>query len=153
MPNTLTITKHHEWDMAHRLGRGYTSKCRNLHGHRYAIDMTLECQQPDEWGMVLDFAEIKKELCGWIDAKLDHACMVDVNKDLTLRELLQKDGQKRVCVDFVTTVENICRWMFNELAAILNDYQSAHQITRGLKLVSIRVFETPNSWCDYNGTT
>ena len=37
----LTITKRLEFDAGHRIPQ-HKSQCRNLHGHRYALEITLE---------------------------------------------------------------------------------------------------------------
>ena len=87
MNGTVTISRRIEWDMAHRLGPRCTTKCKNLHGHRYVAIATLSAETTDELGMVLDFGDAFRAMKGFVDGHLDHACVVD-RGDAALLEFL-----------------------------------------------------------------
>jgi len=59
----MQITRRFEFDAGHRIPN-HESRCRHLHGHRYALEVTLigepvpEAGRSDE-GMVLDFSALK----------------------------------------------------------------------------------------------
>lgn len=61
----------HSFEAAHRL-LNHPGKCRHLHGHSYKAIITLESEQLDKNGMVMDFADVKKRIGEWIDAQWDH---------------------------------------------------------------------------------
>ncbi len=84
-----TVTKRVEISSAHSLRLPYESKCRNLHGHNWIIDVTCQSETLNEDGMVLDFVKIKE-----IVGKLDHA---------NINEILG-DGIN-------PTAENIAKWI------------------------------------------
>jgi 6-pyruvoyltetrahydropterin/6-carboxytetrahydropterin synthase len=72
----LEITKAIEWDMGHRVPN-HKHKCRNPHGHRYRLEMTVAGEVSVEKGtsqegMVHDFGDIKNHLLEKIYSKLDH---------------------------------------------------------------------------------
>lgn len=73
----VTISKQFDFDAAHWLPHvpdGH--KCKRLHGHTYRVEVV--CQgQPDERGMVVDYAEIAEAWMPLRDA-LDHRCLNDV---------------------------------------------------------------------------
>ena len=59
----MQITRRLEFDAGHRIP-DHKSQCRHLHGHRYAIEITLagEIIRQDgdaANGMVMDFSEVK----------------------------------------------------------------------------------------------
>ncbi len=60
----LTITRRLEFDAGHRIPH-HGGQCRHLHGHRYAIELTVQGPvheshgQADD-GMVIDFGDIKR---------------------------------------------------------------------------------------------
>ena len=54
------VKKRLEISAAHRLALGYESKCTNLHGHNWIIDVYLRSKELNEDGMVMDFTHIKK---------------------------------------------------------------------------------------------
>lgn len=71
---TTTITQRVEWDAAHRV-LGHDGKCRFLHGHRYAAEVTLAVSALDGLGMALDFGLVKLAVKGWVDENWDHNVM------------------------------------------------------------------------------
>jgi 6-pyruvoyltetrahydropterin/6-carboxytetrahydropterin synthase len=55
---------------AHNL-RGYEGKCEELHGHNWKVEAEVSKDKLGKAGMVMDFADLKKELNKILD-KLDH---------------------------------------------------------------------------------
>lgn len=146
----MKITKHLEWDMGHRVPN-HKSKCRNLHGHRYFADITLEGgivldEGVSEEGMVMDFSDIKKIANELIDIELDHGCMLH-ESDVELIELFQKLGFKLVVVPFIPTAENIAKALFDQLQPKFLD-----TFGNGLRLTKIVIWETPTSSAEYSIT-
>ena len=59
----MQITTRLEFDAGHRIP-SHKSQCRNLHGHRYAIEITLSgdvihSEGVSDDGMVMDFSDVK----------------------------------------------------------------------------------------------
>src|SRR3569832_1109919 len=59
----LTITRKLEFDAGHRIP-DHKSQCRNLHGHRYTLEITLvgaiiEEEGNSVNGMIMDFSDVK----------------------------------------------------------------------------------------------
>ena len=162
MTYELTVTKVHEWDMAHRLGDGYTSKCKHLHGHRYKLEITLGCAKLDPYGMVQDFGTIKTLLGGWIDQHLDHAALVSLN-DGRLLDFVKEEGQRHHAVKFNTTVEHIVVWLAGVLQQVLDEHVRnkaalapkaepnfvLRDSGRALTITHLRLYETPNGYADW----
>lgn len=142
----VTISRRIEWDMAHRLGPRCTTKCKNLHGHRYVAVATLAAETTTDMGMVLDFGDAIRAMKGFIDGQLDHACIVDVG-DEHLLGFLEEAGDKHCRVDFPTTVENLCGWLAARLQEAFDALPEAQG--RGVELVALRVHETPNCYADW----
>lgn len=147
MNGTVTISRRIEWDMAHRLGPACTTKCKNLHGHRYVAVATLSAERADELGMVLDFGEVFSAMKTFVDGNLDHACIVD-RRDSSLLTFLKEDGDKRCEVDFPTTVENLCGWLAERFQEAFDALPSVR--SRGVRIVGLRVSETPNCFADWS---
>ena len=57
--------------------RNYHGKCENVHGHNYRVRMTMEGEQLDATGLLVDFVEIKCLMSAIID-KLDHQFINDI---------------------------------------------------------------------------
>jgi 6-pyruvoyltetrahydropterin/6-carboxytetrahydropterin synthase len=146
----IQVTKIVEWDMGHRVPN-HKSKCRNPHGHRYRLEVTvtgdLNTQDGDSaQGMVIDFADVKRAMMTRVHDVLDHGYMV-YEKDRIMREFFRANREeafRMLVVPFVPTAENIARWCH----AQLQDAFPPH-----VRVVNCRVFETPHSWADYQPDT
>ena len=62
----MQITTRMEFDAGHRIPN-HKSSCKNLHGHRYAIEVTIsgeivEQKNESNFGMVMDFKDAKATL-------------------------------------------------------------------------------------------
>lgn len=86
------VSKRMEIAGAHRLTLPYESKCRNLHGHNWLVEVFCKSEQLNENGMVEDFTLIKKR----IHDALDHKCLNDI-------------------LSFNPTAENIARWICEQI--------------------------------------
>lgn len=88
------IIKKLEISAAHQLKLNYPSKCRNLHGHNWQIEIHCKADRLNNSGMVFDFTKIKKR----ISDRLDHKNLNDV-------------------LDVNPTAENIAFWIAQELGS------------------------------------
>jgi len=55
----MEVTRVFKWHAAHNLCLPYSSKCTNLHGHTYRVEITFAGPLNKE-GMVVDFGEIEE---------------------------------------------------------------------------------------------
>ena len=61
------VKKTLEISSCHQLYLDYESKCENLHGHNWMINIYCKSKELDSNGMVTDFTQIKKMIHGHID--------------------------------------------------------------------------------------
>lgn len=125
--------------MGHRLP-WHTGGCQNLHGHSYRMVVTL-IGEPDERGMVLDFADIKDVVQPIVD-DLDHSFICDLRDEL-MQEFLAKNHLKKVDVPFDTTAENLSQWLCERIWSELKPN------TRILG-VGVELFETTTASASYS---
>lgn len=143
----LTITRKLEFDAGHRIP-DHKSQCRNLHGHRYTLEITLvgaviEEEGSSDRGMIMDFSDVKALAKQHLVDVWDHAFLVYA-KDQTVREFLQSlPGHKTVIIDSIPTVENLAQTAFNILKAAYQDRYGT-----GLRLHKLVLHETPNCWAE-----
>ncbi len=142
----MRITRRLEFDAGHRIPN-HASQCRHLHGHRYAIEITLSGEiihagGAAEEGMVMDFSEVKHIASRVLVEQWDHAFLVHEG-DRAVRDFLATlPGHKTVVLPRVPTAENLAAEAFRILDAA---YAGACQ---GLRLERVRIYETPNNWAD-----
>ena len=97
----LKLTTH--FSAAHQL-RMVASKCENLHGHNWKIEVYIRGEKLDDAGVLMDFGLIKKRIAE-IVSRLDH------------RHLNELDAFR----DSQPSSENIARWVADELRKKIDD--------------------------------
>lgn len=146
------ITRAHSFDAAHRV-MGHIindnkidefginhSKCINFHGHRYDVELSFEFQTTGEIGYEIDFAEIKRRACQWIDDFWDHGAILNPNDkdfiDVCISKKsklwIMKLGGGQWCNP---TAENISKELFLICEQLFKDLT-------GLKVFSVKLYET-----------
>lgn len=148
----LTITRKLEFDAGHRIP-DHKSQCRNLHGHRYTLLITLAGAVVDEDGqsdngMIMDFSDIKALAKTHLVDLWDHAFLVYKN-DTAVRQFLDSmPDHKTVVLDRIPTVENLASAAFDILKNVYRDRYGT-----GLSLSKITLYETPNCWAEVDASS
>ena len=143
----MLITRRLEFDAGHRIPN-HASQCRHLHGHRYAIEITLSGEiirtegAADE-GMVMDFSELKTIANAVLVSQWDHAFLVYRGDRAVMEFLAALPDHKTVVLPVVPTVENLAAEAFRILDAAYRDTWGNQ-----LRLQRVRLYETPNNWVD-----
>ena len=143
----MLITRRLEFDAGHRIPE-HDSQCRHLHGHRYAIEITLsgdviEKKDTRENGMVMDFAMVGEIARKHLVDAWDHAFLVYSGDTAVVNFLNSLPGHKTVVLKATPTAENLALEAFRILSTAYLDSYGTH-----LRLERIRLYETPNCWAD-----
>lgn len=162
---TCLITREIGIDMGHRV-TNHAGKCKNLHGHRYTIQVTLEgsvASRGEQDGMVVDFGFIKDLLMEKIDGPCDHGLCLWIDDPITSRilgpdwravkDVVDRQGRSQVqdglfgklyVLNRVPTAENLAYHWYCEIA------EDVVRLSNGrARLNGVRVWETPNCFADY----
>lgn len=143
----MLITRRLEFDAGHRIPN-HSSQCRHLHGHRYALEITLSGQiitteGASEQGMVMDFSEVKTIAQETVVNQWDHAFLVYRGDAVVVDFLAALPGHKSVVLDVIPTAENLAAVAFQLL-----DVAYVDRFANQLRLEQVRLYETPNNWAD-----
>ena len=143
----MLITRRLEFDAGHRIP-DHKSQCRHLHGHRYAIEITLsgdviEKAGDSANGMVMDFSQVKDLAKQHVVDLWDHSFLVFAGDQAVVEFLNSMPDHKTVILDRVPTAENLAQIAFELLDAAYRDTYGNH-----LRLAQVRLYETPNCWAD-----
>lgn len=88
-----SVTRSFRFEAAHKLP-WHPGKCRDLHGHGYTLEVTVE-GPVGESGIVMDFADLGTVVRREIIEELDHAYLNDLMENPTA-ELIAHDIFKRL---------------------------------------------------------
>lgn len=128
------IVKSVSFCYGHRL-LNYVGPCANLHGHNARADIHLASETLDERGMIMDFADIKREVKTWIDNTLDHTLLLA--KDDPVIAHLDKAKERYYLMDKNPTAENIAELIFKHVESL------------GYPIKAITLWETETSYARY----
>jgi len=121
----------------------HEGKCRSYHGHRYAFQFTLEADSLDSVGRVVDFGVVRSLLRTWLDARLDHAMILQ--KGDPLAQSIEESGSRLYLMENSPTIEHLVQLVFARCQRIVEDEVD------GVRLLRVRGYETPNNWADFGG--
>lgn len=145
----MKITKIFTFEAAHRL-QSHEGKCRNLHGHSYKVEATVEGDQIEEGpaaGMVLDFDKLK---AWWRtnEPLLDHKTILQDTDPLTsgLGKLI---GVDLTLLHWPPTAENFARWLCQDLQGYLADVQEREGSKGAPRSAAVTVWETATSYASF----
>lgn len=143
----MFITRRLEFDAGHRIPN-HNSQCKHLHGHRYAIEITLSgdiitTEGQSEQGMVMDFSDVKRVAKEKVVDAWDHAFLVYRGDRAVCDFLASMPDHKTVVLDVVPTAENLAQTAFGILNGAYRDVYG-----NNLRLERVRIYETPNNWAD-----
>lgn len=133
----ITCTRRLEIDAGHRLVN-HGGKCQNTHGHRYRFDVSCAAGSLDDVGRVIDFSEVKRLVGGWLDENWDHGFIYQGGD--RIGEAVALEGQKTYRMSLPPTAENLAAFLLNIARGLL--------APKGIEVVAIRCYETPNCWAD-----
>lgn len=140
----MKVTKEVTFDSAHMLSN-YSGKCRNLHGHTYKLQVTVEgptAAEGNEEGMVTDFNNLKRVIDSVIEC-FDHAIIFsdDLLRGEAENALLEwaqtYDMSYIILTDAKSTSECIALYIKAQI-------ESAYPTKR----ISVKVWETPTSFAE-----
>lgn len=105
--------------------RHYHGKCENVHGHNYRCQVTLEGQELDSIGLLVDFVDLKKVVHGVLD-RLDHQWLNDLPPFDKLNP----------------SAENMARYIYQQV-------RDGMPSKDGVRLASVRLWETDTASATY----
>ncbi len=145
------ITRKGNFDSGHRVMNEFM-KCFNIHGHTYLYELTYSYEVLEDIGYAIDFKEIKRVFCQWIDDILDHGMILNPKDELLIQTtidykskswLMSLNGNNEYCNP---SVENIAKEVFLAMEILTNELYS--KAVTGLKIYNVRIYETPNCYTD-----
>jgi 6-pyruvoyltetrahydropterin/6-carboxytetrahydropterin synthase len=105
--------------------RNYRGKCENVHGHNYRCQVTVEGEQLDGIGLLVDFVELKRVVHSVLD-RMDHQWLNDWPPFDKLNP----------------SAENMAKFIYDEVASGLG--------TRpGVRVAHVKLWETDTSSAVY----
>lgn len=131
---TTTCTRKMTLDAGHRVP-GHQGQCRNLHGHTYTVEVTVEGVVADD-GMIVDFGILKTVMMDEVHARWDHAFLVWDHDDAARMALATDATWKVAVLPDPPTAENLAASAAALIAPRLGE--------AGVAVVRVVVWETPN---------
>lgn len=147
---TTAVTKEITFDCAHMLS-GHRGKCANLHGHTYKVQVAVvgmpKRDEGSDYGMVIDFGDLKDVLQSCIVDKFDHAVIFSAESfrneaEKELLDWVRKYNMRHHIMHGRTTSEMMACEMQRDISNALR------HINIPFDHVAVRVWETPTSFAE-----
>ncbi len=137
----MQVTRRLEFPAGHRL-MNHEGGCKDLHGHNYSVEITVEGDKLDEVGRVIDFDVIRDLIYGWILDHWDHGFLLNRHDTEVIAAIgpYCKAG-KPYLMDSNPTAENIALELYRMASPVLASYP--------VRIVSVRVQEMEGCWATY----
>lgn len=115
---SLTIMRRIKFCAGHRLFR-HGGKCEFFHGHNYIAEFYVSGDTVDSVGRVIDFAELKARLKGWIDEHWDHGFLLSEKDENGINAIGMADPSKVYVLPYNPTAENMARHLLDTICPTL----------------------------------
>lgn len=107
--------------------RNYRGKCENVHGHNYRVQVTVEGEELNSTGLLVDFADVKRLIRGVVE-RLDHRFLNDVAPFDAINP----------------SAENLARYFYDEITRGIS--------TPGPRVREVKIWETDVSSATYRSS-
>jgi len=144
MNQNIRITKKFKFEMAHALPN-HDGLCKNVHGHSYILSVTLlgqavEDDSRSDYGMVMDFGDLKKIVYEHVISVFDHALVLYNGSPDQLVNELKNNFAKLILVDYHPTSEEL-------IIDIKDRIQS--ELPENIKLIKLLLRETATAYAEW----
>jgi|WetSurSiteA1Bulk_404760.scaffolds.fasta_scaffold00030_19 6-pyruvoyltetrahydropterin/6-carboxytetrahydropterin synthase len=134
------ISKKFSIPVGHRLSQ-HKGKCKNIHGHNIDVIVTVETDELDHNGMVMDFSNLKKLVNDIVLDKFDHSLLLNATDKELFDTLKNKFNiENLILLAFEPTAENLCRFIYDLLE---------NKLPINGRLKSVEIFENETSSAKY----
>lgn len=116
----LSVMRRVPFCAGHRL-LGHEGKCAALHGHNYTAefhvtaDTRVKAEAVDAVGRVIDFAELKLRLKGWIDSHWDHGFVLWDRDAAAIAAVRSVEPHKVFLLDRNPTAEHLAEYLLQRV--------------------------------------
>lgn len=137
----VRITKIFPFEMAHLIST-HKGRCKNIHGHSYQLHITLKGEIKNDltqgnYGMVMDFSELKDIVNRAVIDEFDHACVISKQSGIKANPSF---GNRVIYSDFEPTCEELLFNFAERIQKLLPDKNL---------LYSLKLFETQTSYAEW----
>lgn len=133
----ISISRKFHFDAAHAL-YNYDGPCRNIHGHRYNLEVSVAGHSEESYtGILFDFKQLKKIVNESVVEPLDHALILSHVYAAQIRKCYDGNIYE---MDVEPTAENLVLLFKNKIQALL---------PRGIHLIHMRLYETENCFAEW----
>ncbi|MEK9656788.1 MAG: 6-carboxytetrahydropterin synthase [bacterium] len=136
----IKITKAFSFEAAHRLAKGYPDKCKNIHGHSFKGELTVNCSTLNHYDMGVDFAVLKSFL-KQIEKHFDHKLILYEN-DHELIDFCHTQHWEVITLPHNPTSEVIATYIYQQAKKELEPHYPC-------EIQSVMIAETCSSRCVY----
>lgn len=143
----MTLSKTFRFEAAHRLAKGYTGKCKNIHGHSWNGAISVSGVSLDQYDFLVDFGLIKI-ITKKVEDIFDHTLIL-CEEDRALIDFCSHQGFLVVTGKENPTSEALCVHIAKIATDVIHSLQEEGKIPMTVYLSEVSLDETCTSSCKY----
>lgn len=144
----MLLSKDFTFDAAHFLTH-YHGKCEYLHGHTYRLRVTVEGSIQAN-GLILDFGILKNIVKDRILLRFDHRSLNDTFENPTVENVCKWIWEELVDLPALLTAEMENPNLPDEIKRLLTE-EGRKEVNKAVNLYELVLWETPDSFVTYRG--
>lgn len=146
----MIIRKLYRFEACHVVRGCNSQRCKqNFHGHSYVVEIFFESSMLTDYGMVIDFGDLKKiGVAEFID-KLDHSWHFSTNEADEIKDFIRNNNERWIELPFNPTAENYAAWIHKVVSGLITKAIADNQLDNHFADVkSVRVHETATGYAE-----
>lgn len=137
----MLIRKLYKFEAAHVVRDCNSERCKkSVHGHGYKVEVFFKSNKLTDYGMVIDFGDMKGNVGNLIDM-FDHSWHYWNKESEEFKEFIHQTNQRWVELPFSPTAENYAIFFLKYIRTMIFDNKDA-------ECVAVRVHETDTGYAE-----
>lgn len=142
----MIIRKQFKFEACHCVRGCNSERCKkSFHGHSYVVEVFFQAPKLTDYGMVIDFGDLKKIGVSKLFDNFDHSWHFWNNEDNSVKDFICNHNQRWIELPFNPTAENYAAYFCKAINKLLKNNNIDN---KAAICSSVRVHETATGWAE-----
>lgn len=150
----MIIRKEYKFEAGHVVRGCNSTRCKyNMHGHSYRVEVFFKAPTLTEYGMVIDFGDLKENVGKFLD-RFDHSFHFWDKESEEFKNFIMTNNERWISLPFSPTAENYALYFLKQINNILqtNKWDDKDRVrsfdNTNVICSSVRVHETATGYAE-----
>lgn len=121
----MQIRKQYRFEACHVVRKCNSERCKkSFHGHSYVVEIFFESDILTDYGMILDFGDLKKNGVAKLIDKLDHSWHFWTQEEEPVKDFIKTWNQRWIEFGFNPTAENYALFLCKAVNKLIGGFKA-----------------------------